>query len=75
MVRGAERAYETTVGDYKQVAGWFLPFSIETNVKGSPDKTQVVFDKIEANVPLDDARFHRPAAPGSGSGKPQGGKP
>jgi len=74
MVRGAERAYETTVGDYKQVAGWFLPFSIETNVKGSPDRTQVVFDKIEANVPLDDGRFHRPAAPGSGSGKPAGSK-
>ena len=74
MVRGAERDYETTVGDYKQVAGWYLPFSIETNVKGSPDKTQVVFDKIEANVPLDDARFHRPPAPAS-NGKPKGSKP
>jgi hypothetical protein len=74
MVRGAERDYETTVGDYKQVAGWYLPFSIETNIKGSSDKTQVVFDKIEANVPLDDARFHRPPVPVS-SGKSQGSKP
>ena len=75
MVRGAERAYETTVGDYKQVAGWYLPFSIETNVKGSSDKTQVVFDKIEANVPLDDSRFHRPGAAGAGSGKLPASKP
>ena len=66
MVRGAEREYETTVGDYKAVAGWYLPFSIETNAKGSSDKSQVVFDKIEANVPIDDSRFRRP-----GVAKPQ----
>jgi outer membrane lipoprotein-sorting protein len=70
MVRGAEREYEATVGDYKQVAGWYLPYSVETNVKGSPDKSQVIYDRIEANVPLDDSRFHRP-----GAAKVEGAKP
>jgi len=70
MIRGAEREYETTVGDYKQVAGWYLPYSYETNAKGSTDKSTIVYDKIEANVPIDDSRFHMPAA-----AKTQGAKP
>ena len=60
LVRGAEREYETALGDYKEVNGWFLPFSIETNVKGSPDKQKVVFEKIEANVTIDDSHFRKP---------------
>jgi hypothetical protein len=64
MIRGAEREYETIVGDYKQVAGWYLPYSFETNVKGSSDKSKVNYDTIEANVPIDDNRFQKPAAKG-----------
>jgi len=60
IVRGAEREYETALADYKEVAGWFLPHSIETNVKGSPDKSKVVYEKIEANVAIDDSRFSMP---------------
>lgn len=61
VIRGAEREYETALGDYKQVAGWYLPHSIETNTKGSQDKSKVVYDRIEANVPIDDSRFRMPA--------------
>ena len=60
MIRGAEREYETALGDYKEVAGWYLPFSFETNVKGSQDKSKIVYDKIEANVPIDNKRFEMP---------------
>jgi hypothetical protein len=42
------------------VNGWFLPFSLETNAKGSQEKSKVVYDKIEANVALDDSRFRIP---------------
>jgi hypothetical protein len=62
-VRGAEREYETSLSDYKEVSGWYLPHSVETNVKGSANRQKVTFDKIEANVPIDDIRFHMPAAP------------
>ena len=61
VIRGAEREYETALGDYKQVAGWYLPHSIETNTKGSQDRSKVVYDRIEANVPIDDSRFRMPA--------------
>jgi hypothetical protein len=60
MVRGAEREYETELGDYKEVAGWYLPHSVETNVKGSQEKQKVTYEKIEANVAIDESRFAVP---------------
>ena len=60
IVRGAEREYESALADYKEVGGWFLPFSVESNVKGSQSKSKVVYEKIEANVPIDDGRFDMP---------------
>jgi hypothetical protein len=61
MIRGAEREYETILGDYKEVGGWYLPFSIESGVKGSPFRQKINYEKIEANVALDNSRFTRPA--------------
>jgi hypothetical protein len=63
MIRGAEREYETSLGDYKEVAGWYLPHSVEVNAKGSQNKQKVTYEKIEANVPIDDNRFHIPTIP------------
>jgi hypothetical protein len=62
MIRGAEREYETVLGNYKEVAGWYLPHSVETNVKGSQDKQKTTYEKIEANVPIEDSRFRPPIA-------------
>ena len=63
IIRGAEREYETVLADYKEVAGWFLPFSFETNVKGSQDKQKIIYETIQANVEIDDKRFEMPVAP------------
>ena len=63
IVRGAEREYETSLSDYKEVSGWYLPHSVETNVKGNQNRQKITFDKIEANVSIDDGRFRMPAAP------------
>lgn len=70
IVRGAEREFETSLGDYKEVAGVYMPHSVESGAKGSPNKSQVTFEKIEANVALDDSRFKRPTGPA----KSEGGK-
>lgn len=59
LVRGAEQQYETTLGDYKPVNGWYMPFSIESGPKGQ-DKSTVHYEKIESNVKIDDARFAKP---------------
>lgn len=65
MIRGAPQETETSLGDYKQVGGVYLPFSYESGPKGSTsaDRGKINYDKIEANVPLDDQRFTRPGMP------------
>jgi len=62
MIRGAERNYETILGDYKEVNGWYLPFSIENGVKGNPNRQKTTYSKIEANVPMASALFVRPGS-------------
>ena len=59
IIRGTEQEFETSLGDYKPVAGWYMPFSIESGPKGQ-DKTTVTYEKIEANITLDDRRFTKP---------------
>ncbi|HKA59746.1 MAG TPA: hypothetical protein VKD28_14090 [Gemmatimonadales bacterium] len=62
MIRGAPQEFETSLGDYKQVNGVYLPFSAESGPKGSSstNRGKITYDKIEANVALDDTRFTRP---------------
>jgi len=66
MIRGAEQETETSLGDYKQVAGVYLPYSFETGQRGSQDRGKITYQKIEANLALDDQRFTRPG-PGAPS--------
>ncbi len=68
IIRGTPQESETTLGDYKQVGGWFLPFSLETKQKGSSGSQKISFDKIEFNVPIDTTRYYRPKPPGGGGG-------
>src|SRR5207247_3292085 len=63
-VRGAEREFEVELGDYKEVNGWYLPFSFAIGGKGSSaaNKAQYAWERIEANVALDARLSARPAA-------------
>ena len=56
-----ERTLETILGDYKQVQGMVLPFSIDTHDLGfdGPGRKMVV-EKVEFDVPIDDAHFKMP---------------
>ena len=71
FIRGEQRDFETTLGDYKQVNGVYFPFSFESGVKGSPFKQKISIEKIEVNVPLADARFSEPRQ----GGQPPAGAP
>ncbi|MDQ4121044.1 MAG: hypothetical protein M3209_06325 [Acidobacteriota bacterium] len=61
MIRGAEVESEAILGDYKEVAGVYFPHSYEVGQKGSPNKAKITYEKMEANVALDDKQFARPA--------------
>ena len=61
-VRGAEQITETDLGSYEQVAGVWLPFSVESGRPGRPRGSRLTFERAEANVEADDALFRFPAA-------------
>ena len=63
IVRGNEVEFEAVLGDYKEVAGWYMPYSVEVGPKGSQFKQKIAYDKIEANIPVDDGRFAMPKKP------------
>jgi outer membrane lipoprotein-sorting protein len=60
-LRGTEVETETALGDYKQVDGVLFPFSIESTIKGTPQKQRISIEKVELNVPIDDTRFTMPS--------------
>lgn len=68
-VRGTEMDGESTFGDYKEVNGLMMPFSMTNGVKGSERKQTMTFDKIECDVDLPEARFTMPAVAATDSTK------
>ena len=54
MENGAQVENETDLGDYEKINGVFFPFSIEGGPKGSTDKQKIIFEKAEANTPIDE---------------------
>ena len=63
MQNGAQVEIETDLGDYEKINGVFFPFSVEGGPKGDTDKQKIVFEKAEANTPIDDATFKFPTTP------------
>jgi hypothetical protein len=48
------------IGDYRDVNGTQLPFSVEQGAKGQPGVQRFTITKIEANVAVDKTRFAMP---------------
>lgn len=63
-MQGQEIETETTLGNYQEVDGLVMPFSIETKSKGAAAPGQTVtIEKAEINLALDEATFKMPAKP------------
>jgi outer membrane lipoprotein-sorting protein len=60
-IRGEIRENETYYGDYEKVDGMYVPFAIESGQKGDPDRSKLTVEKVEFNVPIEDAIFTMPA--------------
>jgi hypothetical protein len=75
-INGTEHEIETSFGDYKQVDGVYFPFAIDSGEKGSDQRQKIIVEKVETNVPVEDARFVMPApAPPPADTKPAETKP
>jgi outer membrane lipoprotein-sorting protein len=59
-VRGSEQEIETIMGDYKEVDGVMMAFAFEGGIKGHQEKQKITLEKIEINVPVEDALFKMP---------------
>jgi outer membrane lipoprotein-sorting protein len=79
MIRGTEQETESSFSDYREVSGLMFAFAQQSGIKGSPQAQKLTIEKIELNVPLDDASFKMPvAAPAPAAApaaKPEAGKP
>ncbi|HZD32498.1 MAG TPA: hypothetical protein VE779_12655 [Candidatus Angelobacter sp.] len=62
FIRGSVHESEQLLGSYKQVAGVFYPFSLETGSKGGGDHARYTIDTIVVNGPIEDSYFKMPAA-------------
>lgn len=62
-IRGTDVEFEADLGNYEKVADVYFPFSVEAGGKGGPKNQKVTIEKIEVNVPIEDAMFAFPAAP------------
>jgi len=60
---GQLQDFVTIIGDYRPVSGLLFPHLLEVGPKASDEHQRVVFEKVEVNPPLDDARFAFPATP------------
>ena len=58
FIRGSVRERVSEVGSYKLVNGVYYPFSVETGQKRNPSaRAKITYEKIEANVDINDAAF------------------
>ncbi|MDP9267659.1 MAG: outer membrane lipoprotein-sorting protein [Acidobacteriota bacterium] len=59
-IRGTEMETDSNIGDYKEVDGLIVPFSIDSGAKGRPERQKITVEKYEFNVPVDAAMFVMP---------------
>jgi outer membrane lipoprotein-sorting protein len=59
---GQEILYESKIGDYKPVEGVLMPFNVKQLVNGRL-AMEITVEKMDANVPLDEAVFKMPEKP------------
>jgi hypothetical protein len=71
-IRGALQESELYFGDYEQVNGIYYPFAVEQAQKGSASRAQISVEKIEQNIPLEDAHFSMPVSKSETKAPPAG---
>jgi len=60
-MKGSATDVTTFKSDYRWIGGLLLPFRIETQVAGSSERRGMTIEKVEIDVPIEDARFQPPA--------------
>jgi len=61
-VRGTENIEETDLGEYQQVSGVWLPFSLESGPQGQRRESRIRIERVEPNVAVESAWFRVPTS-------------
>jgi outer membrane lipoprotein-sorting protein len=68
---GMELSIESSLSDYREANGIMVPFTVQVQVQGGDGQSQkITFDKVEFNVPVDDAVFIMPTPKPAPAPKP-----
>ena len=62
-IEGKDVPWESFFHDFREVNGLKYPFLIESDAPGTNQTQRIAAEKIEVNIPLDDARFEKPSHP------------
>ncbi|MGH7742404.1 MAG: hypothetical protein ACRENS_10320 [Candidatus Eiseniibacteriota bacterium] len=65
--RSQQVTFESYFNDYRKVGGTWHAFRIDSDSPGSSQLQTLIFDRIDVNVPIDDADFGRPALAANGA--------
>jgi hypothetical protein len=77
-INGKDVPWQIYYRDFREVNGIKYPFLVESGPVGAEDVQKIVAQKIEVNIPMDDARFGKPNPPAptaAPSGDPAPNKP
>jgi hypothetical protein len=75
FLRGSVQEFVVNLGSYKPVNGVMFPFWSASGPKGADPLPNTTFDKIEVNLPLEDAKFAVPATLKAVAAKPNSPPP
>ena len=67
QMEGKDIPWVTFFRDFREINGLKYPFVIEYAEPGTENSHKITADKIELNVPIDESRFGKPAAPAATS--------
>jgi hypothetical protein len=62
-VEGKEIPIQNFLHDYREVDGLRFPFEVDTGFPETPQQRKFIIEKIELNLPIDDAHFAKPVPP------------
>jgi outer membrane lipoprotein-sorting protein len=67
---GTESTVESFPSDYREANGIMVPFAVQVQIDGGATSQKITFEKVEFNVPVDDAVFIMPAPAPPATPKP-----
>lgn len=62
-INGQDVPWESFFHDFREVNGLKYPFLIESDAPGTNETQRITAEKIEVNLPMEDALFEKPHAP------------